>query len=358
MHVGPDTPLMLETTAHPSQPGAPATWLQRGQQLEANGQFAAAVACYDRARAGLGEITLPADADRRALSVVCMNRGSALRQIGDTASLAASLAAYDEAIALQRLLPPAPDSLAPNSLAAALMNRAQLLHRLHGTACASEALGAADEAADLLRPLLAAAAHPAPRRNLAGTLVNRANLLLDLGQFASAASSAREALALVVAAERADPVEAGLALMARRALCDALGQLLVVAGNDQEPVAREAGDVVDESLVVVRHWVARGENGFQPLATRLFRFGARLYRAHQPQFLAEFLFEHLDACAEPTLVAIAEEVLALALADLQRPQLFLAGTPGTQKSLDLARSLRSAQARLSLLNARLSATAP
>ena len=84
------------------------------------------------------------------------------------------------------------------------------------------------EAAALLRGLTNAGSHfpaaapsPWPARNLAGTLLNRANLLLDLSQPATAATAAREALSLAAPQERFEAIDGDLALKSRRALCDA-----------------------------------------------------------------------------------------------------------------------------------------
>lgn len=320
------------------------TWLQEGQRLEARGLPIDALACYDRALA-------EAVTDNRARSVAWMNRGSALQRLGDASNLAEALSAYDSAIALQRTLPLHDDSGVAVSLAAALVNRAVLLHRLNGTDRAADALAAGDEAVARLRPLLASRYEPAARRNLAGTFVNRANLLLDLGDFTSADAAACEALSLLIAHQHADFDAAGIALMARRARCDALGRMLVLPGADQESIAREASDVVDEALTLVRHWTPQGEGAFAPLATRLFRFGARLYRFHQPQFLAEFLLEHLESAPVPDLFAIADETLSATLADLQRPQLLVAGTRAAAQLVETAHSLRAALARLPALRA-------
>lgn len=188
-------------------------------------------------------VTTPAIADlsaRRDLGVAWMNRGHALLLQGDPASLAAALDAYHAAIGALRPLVCGSDlgrdSVNPswaNSLGAALMNRGHLLHRLHGPAQAAVALAAFDEAAAILRPLVPAIENrdskiqnPWPRRNLAGTLLNRANLLLDLADFTAAATAARAALALAAPSERTDPVDADLSLKARRACCDALGRLV------------------------------------------------------------------------------------------------------------------------------------
>jgi tetratricopeptide (TPR) repeat protein len=229
----------------------------------------------------------------REVGVAWMNRGHALMLQGDPASLAASLAAYNEAISLLRHVELARNPSAANSLGAALMNRGQLLHRLHGVEQAVVALAAFAEAAQILREL-PADENPWPRRNLTGTLVNRANLLLDLSQFTEAAEVAREALIFAAPHEQVEVVDADLALKARRGLADALGQLLVTPGADQDALAREASDLVDDALALVRGWTACGERSFRPLADRFFHYGTQLYRQHQPHFLAEFIEENID----------------------------------------------------------------
>jgi tetratricopeptide (TPR) repeat protein len=325
------------------RPPAPTTifWLREGQRREAHGRLEEALGCYDRALTA-------ADAEQVESSVIWMNRGSALQRFGDRGHTMAALAAYDEAIARQRRRFPASDPGPGISLAAALMNRGLLLHRLHGIAEAAAAIEAYAEAETVLHSLPFGSSTPpvSVGRNLGGIGVNRANLLLDLGQADAAAEAARRALVAVAPIERSDLAAAAVALMARRAQCDALGRLLVAPGADQEAIAAEASDAVDAALALARAWGAAGREIFAPLVTRLFRFGARLYRTHQPQFLGEFLFDQLDANDSPELRAIATETLAGALADLQRPQPFVVGTTATARLLATVRSLRAAQARL------------
>lgn len=285
-----------------------------------------------------------------------MNRGHALLLQGDPVSVEASLHAYNEAIGALRQLPIAENPSWANSLGAALMNRGQLLHRLHGVGQAAVALGAFEEAAAILRPLVPKIENPKPKiqtstnpwpcRNLAGTLVNCANLLIDLADFKAATTAAREALGLVAPQERAEAVDAGLSLKARRVLCDALGQLLVAPGADQDALAREASDVVDDSLALSRHWAARGETAFAPLALRLFRYGTQLYRFHQPHFLAEFIRENLPA-AGAEFRAVALEAIDSALADRPRDREFLTiGDPASERRREIWRELADLRAHL------------
>jgi tetratricopeptide (TPR) repeat protein len=294
---------------------------------------------------------------QRDLAVAWMNRGHALMLQGDDAALAAALEAYNEAILRLRPLVSASESANlswANSLAAALMNRGHLLHRLHGVTQATLALASFDEANALLGPFVSAienreskienALNPWPRRNLAGTQLNRANLLLDLSRFSEATATAREALTLTVPHQLAESVDADLALKARRALCDAIGRLIVEPGNDQETLAHEATDLVDEAMAVTRHWLERGESGLRPLSLRFFRYGTQLYRLHQPHFLAEFIRENLPS-AQMELRDVALEAIDAALSD--RPTGYLTlGDASSERRLQTWRELAALRTHL------------
>lgn len=282
---------------------------------------------------------------------------------GDPVSLAAALEAYNEAIARLRPLICGNAPVNPswvNSLGAALMNRGHLLHRVHGINQATLALEAYTEAATLLRPLAPPSAStsfspsalqpsslsssPWPRRNLTGTHLNCANLLLDLAQYAAAGSNAREALTLALPHEASDRIDAELSLKARRAACDAIGHLITDPTADLQTLATEGSDLVDDALAVTRRWATRGETIFQPLALRFFRFGVQLYRFHQPHFLAEFIRENLPfPQAEFRLIAL--EAIDATLTD--RPAEFLTvGDPASERRLEAWRELASLRVSL------------
>jgi len=281
----------------------------------------------------------------RDLGVAWMNRGHALLLRGDPISLEASLAAYHEAIALLRQVPLAENPATANSLGAALMNRGHLLHRLHGVGQAAVALAAFADAMTILRDL-PADENPWPRRNLVGTLVNRANLLLDLGQFPAATDAAHDALILAVPYEQDEIVDADLGLKSRRVLADALGQLLVAPGANQAALAREASDLVDDALALIRHWAARGETSFQPLAQRFFHYGTQLYRLHQPHFLAEFIQENIGL-DDRALRATALAAIDAALQDRPRDGEFLTiGDPASERRRQAWQELSTLRTRL------------
>jgi len=280
----------------------------------------------------------------RDAAIAGMNRAHESMLRGDKASLTAALDAYREAIQLLRTLAVGENPSWANSLAAAHMNRGQLLHRLFGVDQAAAALESFHEAIGLLEPI-AGSANPWPRRNLAGTLLNRANLLLDLGEPGPAVGDARGALALCDPGARVDPIDADLALKARRALCDALGRVIVAPNANQREIASIASDLVDEALELIRHWNARGVDAFVELGTRFFRYGAQLYRVHQPHFLAEFISENL-AVAPAETPAIAREIIAAALADHSRGGFFLVGDEASERRLEICRELEALRATL------------
>lgn len=275
----------------------------------------------------------------RDAAIGWMNRAHELMQLGDPASLASALDAYGEAIRLFRTLSVSENPSWANSLGAAYMNRGQLLHRLHGVDQAAAALESLRDAVALLRPL-AGSTNPWPRRNLAGTLLNRANLLLDLNQPGPAVGDAREALLLSDAFARDEIVDADLALKSRRALCDALGRIIAAPSADPREIASIASDLVDEALELIRLWNGRGASAFQELGARFFRYGAQLYRVHQPHFLAEFIGENLSVAPDET-PAIAREVIAATLAEQSRGDFFLAGDAASERRLRLCRDLET-----------------
>jgi hypothetical protein len=127
---------------------------------------------------------------------------------------------------------------------------------------------------------------------------------------------------------------------------------LFAGASDTGDFAAEASDAIDDGLALARECDRRGAADLRPLAARLFRLGAQLYRVHQPHFLGEFVCENLAPGAfadDAAFRAAAAEALGLALADLQRPQLMIAGSVAADRAVDTARSLRAARHFLSSL---------
>ena len=336
--------------------------LRCGQAHEAHGEFTAALTCYDDAIATLRARSPDNVETRRALGVAWMNRGNVLQKTAvdscadERQPVETALAAYDEAIAILRTLPPAVAAYR-NHLGAAWLNRG---HALIGHAdaeaalCFEQALAALNE--------LPLDENPSYRLNRAGAWTNLAHTEIVAAP-ARARASATAGLELVLAAASDDLAAAEMSLRARRALVMALGELLRAAESAGQPttaLANDATDALDAGLALARAWEIRGVRHLRPLALRLFCLGAQLYRLHQPHFLAEFLLENLGPAAFATdteFHAVAEDALARALADLQRPQQLVAGTPDAEKLLATVRSLRAAQQHLATLACPLSPSA-
>ncbi len=325
--------------------------LRGGQGIEARGEFRAALAFYDEAIATLG--ALPSDdfEVRRVHGVAWMNRGNALQKIADRSSLASAVEAYDVAIALLQRLPVETTPAHRNHLGAAWLNRGHALLTANDATGAVASLERAIAHLETLPLTPPSDENAAYRLNLAGAHVNLAHARLGVAP-TQAADSARTALALLAPVERRDLAFAEMSLRARRALVVAIGEQLVGA-RDVAALAAEASDVIDDGLALARDAENRGAT-LRPLALRLFRLGAQLYRAHQPHFLAEFALENLAPEAfgpDAEFRSVASETITAALDDLRRPQLLVAGASATEKLLATAAALRSVQKQLSTSHA-------
>lgn len=330
-----------------SYEGSPSlAWLKQGQTLEAGGHLAEAITAYEKA--------VRAAPDARERGLAQMNRGNALQKLAadpraDDAqrneAIGSAVHAYDEAIALFRTLPCDTEPALRNHLGAAWLNRG---HALLATDDVPAVVDSFRHAVAELEQL-PVNENPNYRLNLAGAWTNLAHALL--GAPAEARVAAQSALALVVDVERAHPLFAEMSLRARRALVTAIGALLVTTAAPAA-LASEASDAIDDGLDLARECEQRGAAHLRPLAARLFRMGTQLYRVHQPHFLAEFVLENIAPnafAADAEFRAAAAEALDLALADLRRPQLFIAGTPEADRSLTTLRELRAAREQLSAL---------
>jgi hypothetical protein len=245
-----------------------------------------------------------------------------------------------------------------NHLGAAWLNRGHALQRFADPARLAEALRSFRTAVALLRPIALARAEPSAPANLAGALINLADTLVasdEADRLASARLAAREAVALAAPVENAEPLWTELGLMARRVHAIALGGLLV--GAFAPELVGEASDTIESGLALVRRWDAGENHPLQPFAQRFFRFGAELYRRHQPHFLAEFVLETLAApdtppawVADREMQRIAHDAIAGALTDLNAPRLMIAGDPLTERTLATHRALTTAQALLRSLS--------
>lgn len=349
----------------PADTFAQATQLLRdGQALETQATaeaLAAAVRCYEQSLTLLRTLPLAHAEVRHQLAIVSMNRANALQRQNSPVTLAAAVHGYDEAIAFLRTLPLEQSADVRNTLGAAWMNRGHALFLQADPAHVAEAVRSQGEAVAILRTL-PLDQNRSFRLNLAAAWMNQANALLALDDDQPAAAAAREAMLIAAAAEANDPLLADIGLKARRARCEAIGRLLYTATRRREStdaLADEASDLVDEGLALARRWEVRGETRFRHVASRLFRFGAQLYRLHLPDFLAEFLLEHVDPDRSTGAMSetgecydIATEALTAARQDLESRRTVFLDTPETAQLLERLRDLRAAESRLNQLRAR------
>lgn len=245
-------------------------------------------------------ITTPATQFNAAKA--CMNTGHAFMQSDNLEDLQAAVESYTQAI---QLLNPIADNLSyANSLGAAYMNRGQLHHQIEGPSNPDAALTDFENAAGIL-VLHLNESTPWIHRNYSGTLVNHANLLLDLNRPIEAEQLATLALHSIRDQETLDPTDTQLSLLARRTLCDAIGQRLpAILAHKQPKLATEASNHADAALALIRS--LRQPNQPEPyfeISLRLYHYGASLYALHQPHFLEEFLTEHIATLSDPRLQA-------------------------------------------------------
>ena len=245
-----------------------------------------ALSCFDRAldmRRGL-----PIDDDpilRYGLAACLLNRGDALVRLGDAGRMVDALDAFDEGIDVMRALPLTADARFPRRLA---MGRP-----VAGPIAAfTEALAILDD-----EP---ASAISDRQYLLAVVLTNLASarVLEDTAESAALArDAARRAIALVEDVETGDAAAAEVGLKARHVLCHTIAVRLSAPAASDDPMpddVHEATDMADEGLDLVRQWEKKGVARFRAIAYDLFRFGTVVYATYQPQFLNEFVREHLD----------------------------------------------------------------
>lgn len=275
--------------------------MKRGIALMAEahaGAASEALACFDQAldlRAGL-----PLDQSpvlRYGLAACWLNRADALMRLGGGPQVAEALRSCDEAIAELRRVPLADDPRFSRRLAMAYHNRG--MFQLAQGAGAEEAVAAFQESIAVLEHEDAVGIEDRVQL-LAVAWMNLAGVQASLGT-PDAESGARAAalrvLELVEPLEGDDITAAEVGLNARHALCRAYATRLSStsgAGDGMPEDVHEATDAVEDGLALVGRWEQRGVAHFRRVAADLFRFGARVYLLYQPQFLEEFMNEHLD----------------------------------------------------------------
>lgn len=273
-------------------------WTCRGlAQLagETPGDWRAAMASFDEAIQRRSRQTEPDFDQCWGLAAAWMNRGEALEKLGGEDNLRAMANANETATTCLRDADLSRHPAIRTRLALAWMNRGRALAVLterYGSGEGGLSLESYARAAEILRPGLEGGAVE-PRRMLAVVLANlsRARLALNSAGTAEGEEEAREALSLIAEEEKSDPRVAELGLVLRVTLCRTLGTL--PGANERH---EEITDLAEEGLwnggQAWERWQAPPS---LPLVIgELFRCGAEAYQRHQPQFLAEYLLDHLD----------------------------------------------------------------
>ena len=391
---GPDQPVVLpvalaEVAQH--------VWLQRGHMLDAlasvNGEskwVVEALRSYDQAL-GMGR---QLGAATGFMAVSWISRGKGLQRLASPEALTEALRCYDETIAILT----APGESQPlsvelaNTLGAAWMGRAGLLQKRGELGGPNGAEHALEQAVACLQT---GGDLPMARRNLASAWTNlglvrqgggqlpaaveaqsqalaiieslfeldpealrveRATILLNLGQAQCAVHDTASGmdnlrLAISSAGVRAanDPSAADTVLRARHALGVTLGAQLAAAAPDAQTRSAwltEAGDAVEEGLALLTAWGERAV-WFTAIGNRLYDFGAWFYRTQQPQFLGEFLLEHLGEDRERAKIA-ASAVQSTREAITQRSFSGVAHE-AMESALDVLQAMTEVEARIKAL---------
>ncbi len=292
-------------------------WMNRGGglfRLESRDALTEAVRSYDQAIALLER---DPEGARNALGASWMNRGVGLMNLDHASEPKESTVARlaDAAKSLERAIsvlePIVPEQRAAlHNIASAWSNLGMLRSRQDD---AAGAVVAHRQAVELFRPLAADAGDAGETFELAARLFNLGQACNTAGDTREALAAGREALAHAGLVKTGDPQAFELVLRTRHALCVVLGGLLAAGRtktDDPDRAARleEAGDHVEDGLAALRDRVGEMTPGLAMAGARLYEFGAWLYRTQQPQFLGEFLLEHLGedkARAQIATAAIA-----------------------------------------------------
>lgn len=287
--------------------------LAQGQSEELAGRFEAAVQAYDNAITLLdSKMAATRSETVWDLAVAWMNRGNALQKQSGIAALEDSTRSYQQTIELLsefKILEDGPC----RTLGCAWMNKGSVLQKL---GCCSEAIGAYDAAISVLADLpLKMDAHS--QNMLAAAWMNRGSAALQLGNafdIDAAQMAAKRALVIVGEKTLSDPAGLEIALKARCLLCETYGVGMRSDEANKALIAAEASDIAEAALGVLRNWAVKtGDLPHANLALWFFQYGSACYADFQPQFLAAFLRENLDAAAAPAYSPVAADFKLSAL---------------------------------------------
>lgn len=261
--------------------------MQQGIAHLNQGEWQAALGCFDRAVA-LRETTPWREESEAAwlLAAAWINRSDALRQLGDARLLPEAIRSLDRGIEAMGYVHLEGDPMFAERLILAWINR--------GTACGDagqneEALAGFAKAEEALETW--GRDTTTTRRFMNAMLfVNRSRLLLEAGRVEDGWREAAAGVELLRSLEPGDGLVAQTGVRARGVLCRALALLVEQPGGGERPDdwIAAATDAAEEALAIVKRTAT-----YDPGVSDLVRYGARIYRICQPQFLAEFIREWL-----------------------------------------------------------------
>lgn len=309
-----------------------------GIPLLEQGDFRAALAHFDAALAIRTAENWRADpASAWLVAAAWINRGDCLRSLGE---LAASIAAYDDAIHAMSFVPLDGNPDSHHRLLLAWINRATACGELSRT---GEALGNFGTAAIMARKRKSSE-NPAGAMLVAMLHSHRAKVFLDVDRAADAWEDSRTAMEILT---RPGISDAGFHLKVRAVHCRTLAALLDAPQRPDFPGdwIATAKDAVESSLEIARRVDYRAD-----WLADLVRFGARIYRSCQPQFLGEFIRERFTGSLtrDTRLARYLEGELLRAKADLEiRVRRSSASEAPIAPALEVLRSLQLAERHLS-----------
>lgn len=305
--------------------------LGRGEWRTAVGHFERAVTLRER---------LPWREDPESawvLAAAWMNRSDAIRHLADPALLPEAVLSLDNAIAAMRHVPLGGNPMHAERLILAWINRGTLCGDAGETEAALASFARAGEL------FLSQGVDTTVERGLMHSMlhVNRGRMLLDAGRLEEGRRDAAEGVRILKPLEPGEGLVPEAALRARALLCRALALRLDEPGGREESGdwIAEATDTVEEALAIVKRTGLSGD-----WIADLVRYGARIYRICQPQFLGEFVSEWLapdsPLGADAELRGEMEKVMLLARAEAEE-RLLLAphDDAHVQRELRILRSL-------------------
>lgn len=219
------------------------------------------------------------------LAAASINRSDALRGVGNPEFLPEAIRCLDRGIEAMGYVPLAENPLYVERVILAWINR--------GTACGEggnvEGALAGFAEAEKVAAVWGEEATPKRIFLMAMLRVNRARIMLGTGQSEAGWLDARDAVRILRKLEMTGEVAAA-GIKSCSVQCRALAMLLEEPGGVEKvgDWIAEATDSTEEALALVKASGFRDE-----WVSDLVRYGAKIYRACQPQFLGEFVTEWL-----------------------------------------------------------------